>query len=167
MKTALVTLVAVLALAVIGCGPSAEQKKMLSDLTSEVTTMINDTKSSLGELDGVGSQLTSALASGDSLKMKFPKDSTAVQAALTQLNAAKARVMGVKDNVEAWINSYKAPDLANMKFDNVIADLKKAKDDLSEAKTEVQGAMSAASTALENYNNMFTNMMSKAVAKRK
>ncbi len=167
MKTALSILVAVLAFAVIGCGPSAEQKKMLSDLTSEVTTMINDTKSSLGELDGLGSQLTSALSSGDSLKQKFPKDSTAINAALTQLTTAKNRVMTVKDNVKAWIDSYKAPDLANLKFDNVIADLKKSKDDLSEAKTEVQGAMSAASTALDNYNNVFSNMMSKVVAKKK
>lgn len=167
MKTALTITVAVLTLAIIGCGPSAEQKKMLSDLTSEVTTMINDTKSSLGELEGLGSQLSSALASGDSLKMKFPKDSTSIQAALAQLTSAKDRVAGVKENVQAWIDSYKAPDLANMKFDQVIADLTKAKNDLTEAKTEVQGAMSAASTALEGFNTMFTNMMSKAVAKKK
>jgi hypothetical protein len=166
-KFSVVVMVALLGLAIIGCGPSAEQKKLIADLTGEVGTMVNDAASSLGKMDDVAGQITSAIGSADSLKMKFPKDSTAVGGAIAQLTSAKDRLMSVKDNVSAWLKNYKTPDLTNLKFDQVVSDLKKNKEELTSAVGEIQGALGAATTALDGYKGIASGLMSKVAAMKK
>jgi prefoldin subunit 5 len=73
--------------------------------------------------------------------------------------------MSVKDNVSSWINAYKAPDLTKMEYDQVIADLKKNKDELTTATSEIKGALSAASAAIDGYKNVASTLMSKVAAK--
>lgn len=165
MKKFVFVLVASLALAAIGCGPSAEQRKMVADLTGEVTNMVNDATSSLGKMEDVAGQITSAVSGGDSLAMKFPKDTTSIMGAVNQLKSAKDRLMSVKDNVSAWLKSYKTPDLTKMKFTDVVTNLKKSKDELTTATSEIQNAMSAASAALDSYKGIASGLMSKIASK--
>lgn len=165
MKNLVVPIAALILVALVGCGPSAEQKKMVADLTTEVTSMMNDAKSSLGDLDKAAGDITTSLSGADSLMMKYPKDTEAINGAVTQLKSAKDRLMSVKDNVSSWINAYKAPDLTKMKFDQVIADLKKNKDELTTATSEIKGALSAASAAIDGYKNVASTLMSKVAAK--
>jgi uncharacterized lipoprotein YehR (DUF1307 family) len=167
MKKFAFVFVAILALAIAGCGPSTEQKKMVADLTSEVTSMVNDATSSLGKMDDVAGQVASAIAAGDSLKMKFPKDSASIGSALTQLKSAKDRLMSVKDNVSAWLKNFKTPDLANMKVDEAVSNLKKNKDELTTAASEIPGTLDAATTALDGYKNIASGLMSKVATKKK
>jgi ABC-type transporter Mla subunit MlaD len=162
-------LIVVVALAVgvlAGCGPTQEQQKMLADLTTEVTSMVNTAQSSLGNLDNMAGELTSALSQGDSLAKKFPKDAPAIDAAVARLKSAGDRVTAVKGNVSAWIENYKAPDLTKLKFDEAISDLKKNKDDLTAATSEIQGALSAATDALNNYKGVAAGLMTKVVGKK-
>ncbi len=167
MKKLAVVLVALTVVSLIGCGPSAEQQKMVADLTTEVTTMVNNTSTKLGDLDNVAAQIASAVSGADSLAMKFPKDTASIMGAVNQLKSAKDRVMAVKDNVSAWISNFKTPDLTKMKFDEVLTSLKKSKDELTSAGTEVEGAMSAATAALDGYNGIASGLLSKLVAKKK
>ncbi len=146
--------IALCCLVLVGCGPSAEQKKMVMDLNSEVTTMINSAQASLGNLDDMAAQVTSAMSSADSMRMKLPEDSTSLRGAMNELNSAKDRLMGVKENVSAWLKNYKTPDLANMKIDEVTASLKKNKEELSTASTEISNALNAAKTAIDGYKNV-------------
>lgn len=165
MKKFSFVVVALIALA--GCGPDAEQKKMVADLTTEVSSMINDASSSLGKMDDIAGQITSAMSGADSLAMKFPKDTASIMGAINQLKSAKDRVMSVKDNVSEWVKNYKTPDLASMKFDQVVSDLKKNKDELTSATSEIQGALDVATTAIDGYKNVASGLMSKVMAKRK
>jgi hypothetical protein len=167
MKKLAVVLVALTVLALVGCGPSAEQKKMVADLTTEVTTMVNSTSAKLGDLDNVAGQITSAISGADSLAMKFPKDTASIMGAITQLKSAKDRVMSVKENVSAWVSNFKAPDLTKMKFDEVLTSLKKSKDELTSAGAEVEGAMTAATTALDGYKGIASGLMTKLTTKKK
>jgi ABC-type transporter Mla subunit MlaD len=151
----------------IGCGPNAEQQKMVADLTGEVSSMVNDATAALGNMDNVAGQITSALSGADSLAMKFPKDTTSIMGIANQLRSAKDRLMSVKDNVGDWLKAYKTPSLETMKFDEVVSVLKKSKDELTTAASEIQGAMGAASSALDGYKNLASGYMSKIAAKRK
>lgn len=164
MKNVL-AIVAMALIVLAGCGPSEEQRKMLADLTSEVTGMVNAAQSSLGNLDNITSQLASAVANGDSLAMKFPKEAPAITAAVNQVKSAADRVSGVKNNVSDWLKNYQAPDLTKMKFDEVISRLKKNKDDLTTATSEIEGALSAANSALEGYKSVAAGLMAKVAKK--
>lgn len=157
--------IALIGLMIAGCGPSAEQKQMLTDLTAEVTTMVSDASSSLTKMDDIAGKLTSAISDADSIAKKYPKEAAVVNSAMEELNMAKSRVTGVKDNVSAWVKNYKTRDLTKMKFEEIIANLKTSKDELSTATSEIQGALGAAGTALENYNTIASGLVAK-VAKR-
>ena len=167
MKNFSMAFVALALFAFIGCGPSAEQQKMFADLTTEVTSMVNDGSASLGKMDDVAGQITTAVTGSQELAQKFPKDTASIMGAVNQLKAAKDRLMSVKDNVGAWIANFKAPDLASGSFDKVIADLKKNKEDITSATTEIQGALSAATSALDGYNGIASGLMSKVASMRK
>ena len=158
MKKISIGMVALIALSIAGCGPSAEQKKMVTDMTGEVTTMVNDASSSLGKIDDAVKQVDAAIITGDSLKMKAPKDSTSIGNAIIQLKTAKDRLLSVKDNVSQWVAAYKTPDLEKAKFEQVVADLKKNKDEVTSASAEIQGAIDAAMTALEEYRNVASSV---------
>lgn len=162
-----VFVVVAFALAAIGCGPSAEQNKMVADLTGEVTDMINDARSSIGQMEDVAGQIASAVSGADSLAKKFPRDTTSIMGAVNQLKSAKDRLISVKDNVTAWVNNFKTPDLAAMKFDEVVSNLKKSKDELTTATSEIQGALSAASASLDGYKSVSSGLMSKTAMKKK
>ncbi|NUN03113.1 MAG: hypothetical protein HUU41_18560 [Bryobacteraceae bacterium] len=155
-------LVALLALTIVGCGPTEEQKKMVADLTTEVTTMVNDATSSLGNIDNMAGEITTAISGAQELSTKFPKEAATINDAVTKLTAAKDRLTGVKDNVSAWLQNYKTPDLATMKFDEVVTKLKTSKDELTTATTEIQGALGAAETALTEYKGIADGLMAKA-----
>jgi hypothetical protein len=167
MKTMYAVVLALLSLSVIGCGPSAEQKKMVNNLTAEVKTMADNAKSSLGQLEGVAGEITAAVAGADTLAKKYPKQAAEITDAVNKLNAAKDRVMSVKDQVNKWLATFKVPDLASMDFDKVMAKLKEDKDQLTTAKSEIEGALSAATTALEGYKNLAASLMTKVEAKKK
>lgn len=157
----------ILLLTLVGCGPSAEQKKMVADLTSEVTTMVDNVKNSLARLDNISGEVTAAIAGADSLAQKNPKDTAAISNVLNQLKSAKDRVMSVKDNVNSWIAAFKVPDLATMDFDKVMAQLKQDKEQLTTATSEIEGALTAANTALDGYKNLAANLMTRVAAKKK
>ncbi|MBI5471884.1 MAG: hypothetical protein HY961_06020 [Ignavibacteriae bacterium] len=167
MKKLAVLLTAALLIAVLGCGPSQEQKQMVADLTTEVTNLVNDTHSSLDKLDDVSGQVSSTLAGADTLARKFPKDTVSITNVVTQLHSAKDRLTSVKENVTAWIGAYKMPDLDKMKFDEVISNLKKSKDDLASATQEINGALSGATSAIENYRKVETELSTKVASKKK
>lgn len=167
MKNILVLVSALLALALIGCGPSAEQKKMVDDLTAEVKAMADNAQSSLGQLDGVAAEITTTVSSADSLAKKYPKQSAEIADVMNKLNSAKERVMSVKDNVSSWLAAFKVPDLATMDFDKVLAQLKQDKEQLITAKSEIEGALTAANTALDGYKNLAANLMTKVAAKKR
>lgn len=167
MKYFSVILVALVALVLIGCGPSAEQKKMVADLTAEVTGMVDNVKNSLGKLDNVSGEITAAIAGADSLAQKNPKDAAAITDAVNQLKTAKERLMSVKDNVNSWVAAFKVPDLATMGFDKTMAQLKQDKEQLTTATSEIEGALGAANTALDGYKNLAASLMTKVAAKKK
>ncbi len=167
MKKTFVLVMGLLALLVIGCGPSAEQKKMVDDLTAEVKTMADNAQSSLGQLDGLAGEITAAVSSGDSLAKKYPKQSAEITDVINKLNSAKERLMSVKNNVSSWLAAFKVPDLATMEFDKVMTQLKQDKEQLTTAKSEIEGALGAANAALDGYKNLAASLMTKVAAKKK
>lgn len=167
MKHVSVVLVALLALAIVGCGPSAEEKKMVDDLTAEVKSMVDNASNSVGKLEGVAGEITAAIAGADSLAKKYPKETASITSAVDQLKSAKDRVMSVKDNVSAWLAQFKLPSLETMKFDQVLSELKKQKEELSTATSEIEGALSAATSALDSYKNLASGFATKVAAKMK
>ena len=154
MKMLSALLVIIFAFTVIGCGPSEEQKKMVADLTTEVTTMVNNATTSLTKMDDIAGQITAAVSGSEQLTAKFPKEAAMVTDGVSKLTAAKDRLMSVKDNVSAWLQNYKTPDLATMKFDDVLAKLKTSKDELTTATSEIDGALGAATAALDSYKSI-------------
>ncbi|MER3523627.1 MAG: hypothetical protein C4326_06035 [Ignavibacteria bacterium] len=167
MKQVSIVLVALFALAIAGCGPSAEQKKMVDDLTAEVKSMADNASNSIGKLEGVAGEIAAAIAGADSLAKKYPKDTASITSAVSQLRSAKDRVTSVKDNVSAWLAQFKVPSLETMKFDQVLSKLKKQKEELSTATSEVEGALSAATTALDSYKGLASGLATKVAAKMK
>ncbi len=167
MKTMFAFAIVLLSLSVIGCGPSAEQKKMVDELTAEVKTMADNAKSSLDQLEGIAGEITAAVTGADTLAKKYPKQEAAITEAVNKLNAAKDRIMSVKDQVNSWLAAFKVPDLATMSFDKVMAKLKEDKDQLTTAKSEIEGALSAATTALDGYKNLAESLMTKVAARKK
>lgn len=158
---------AFLVIALTGCGPSAEQKKVAADMTTEVTTMVENVKSSLGKLDNIAGEITAAITAADSLAQKNPKEAATITEVVNQLKSAKDRAMSVKDNVNSWVAAFKAPDMATMDFDKVMAQLKQDKEQLATATSEIEGAMTAANAALDGYKNLAANLMTKVAAKKR
>jgi hypothetical protein len=167
MKNFAVTLIPVVALLIAGCGPSEEQKKMQADLTNQVAEMANATQASLGKMDDITAQVASAIASMDTLAKRFPKDTVVIAGASNQLKSANERLASVKENVSAWLSNYKSPDPSKMKFDELISDLKKSKDDLTSANGEIEGALSNATSALDGYKSVAANIATKPTKKGK
>ncbi len=167
MKNILVLVIALLTLSVIGCGPSAEQKKMVDDLTAEVKAMADNAQSSLGQLDGMVGEISTAVSRADSLAQQHPKQAAEITDVITKLNSAKDRVMSVKDNVSKWLAAFKVPDLATMGFDKALAQLKQDKEELTTAKSEIEGALTTANTALDGYKSLAASLMTKVAAKKR
>jgi uncharacterized lipoprotein YehR (DUF1307 family) len=158
MKSTLVTLAVLVAFVLAGCGKSEIQKKLESELNNEVMKMHDATMATITKATDLTSQLDGAVALQDSLAKRFPK---AFEGKTTDdLTAAKQKLAGVKDEMEKWMKGHKAYD-PNAKHDEILAQLKKDKEDLTKIKSDVEGAVAAATTAIESHKQLAADAVAK------
>jgi hypothetical protein len=151
-------LVALLALAVIGCGKSAEQKKVEADLMSTVTGLISTAKTSLDQVGGVAEQIDAAVATHESLVAKYAKQTTGWSVA--DLAAAKDKLMGAKATLGDWVAGFKEYDLT-MDHKQLVEKMTKDKEDLTAAVQGLEGAMTAATAAVESHKKAADELLAK------
>jgi hypothetical protein len=160
MKSTLVTLAVLVAFVLAGCGKSEVQKKLESDLNSEVMKMHDATMATLAKAKDLSTQIDGAVAVQDSLAKRFPK---AFEGKTTNdLTAAKEKLAGVKDEMDKWMKGHKPFD-PNGKHEDILAQLKKDKDDLTKVKNDVEGALAAATTAIDAHKQLAADAVAKTV----
>jgi hypothetical protein len=162
MKSTLITLAVLVAFVLAGCGKSEVQKKLESELNSEVMKMHDATMATIAKAKDLATQLDGAVAVQDSLAKLYPK---AFQGKTTNdLTAAKEKLAGVKDEMDKWMKGHKQFD-PNGKHEEILAQLKKDKEDLSKIKNDVEGAFAAATTAIDAHKQLATDAVAKTVKK--
>jgi len=158
MKSSLFTLAMLVAFVLAGCGKSEIQKKLESELNNEVMKMHDATMTTITKAKDLTSQLDGAAAVQDSLAKLYPK---AFEGKATDdLKAAKGKLAGVKDEMEKWMKGHKPFD-PNGKHEEILAQLKKDKEDLTKIKNDVEGAFTAATTAIDNHKQLVTDAVAK------
>lgn len=160
MKSTLVTLALLIAFVLAGCGKSEVQKKLESELNSEIMKMHDATMATITKAKDLASQLDGAVAVQDSLAKLYPK---AFEGKTTDdLKAAKEKLAGVKDEMDKWMKGHKPFD-PNGKHEEILAQLKKDKEDLTKIKNDAEGAFTAATTAIDSHKQLVTDVASKTV----
>jgi len=162
MKSTIIMLAVMVAFVLTGCGKSEVEKKLESDLNSEVMKMHDAAMATITKGKDLASQLDKSVAMHDSLAKLYPK---AFEGTTTDdLKAAKEKLASVKGEMDKWMQGHKPYD-PNMKHEEVLAQLKKDKDDLMKIKNDVDGALSGATTVLEGHKQHAADLLSKAAKK--
>jgi predicted nucleic acid-binding Zn-ribbon protein len=160
MKSTLFTLAVLIAFVLAGCGKSEVQKKLESELNNEVTKVHDAAMATMTKGKDLASQLDGAVAIQDSLTKLYPK---AFEGKTTDdLKAAKEKLAGVKDEMDKWMKGHKAYD-PNGKHEELLAQLKKDKEDLTKIKGDVEGAFAAATTAIDSHKQLVADVTAKTV----
>ena len=145
MKNVLVVLLLVAAIAFVGCGKSAEMKKMETDLNAELMKMHDGQMAGMKQVGELVSSLDAALAKTDSLTAANPK--LAEMLKTDDLKAAKEKLLAAKTGMESWMKGHKPYDV-NMKHEEVLMNLKADKDALLKVKADGEAAIAGAGAAL-------------------
>lgn len=160
MKSTLITLAVLVAFVLAGCGKSEIQKKLESELNNEVMKIHDAAMATMTKGKDLASQLDGVVATQDSLAKLFPK---AFEGKTTDdLKAAKDKLAGVKDEMDKWMKGHKAFD-PNGKHEDILAQLKKDKEDLTKIRGDVEGAFTAATTAIDSHKQLLADVAAKTV----
>ena len=145
----------VLTVALVGCGKSPEEKKMESEMSTEVTKLLDENKAALEQVSSLINQVDVTIARRDSMVVAHPKETAGHS--VEDLQNAKTRLAAAQDALEKWLKAYR-PYNEGMKHQEAMNNLKRAKEDLTNAKTNIDEASAAANTAIDHHAKLFDEL---------
>jgi hypothetical protein len=153
-----------LAAALVGCGKSAEFKKVEADLNQEIQKVHMKQMATMKVLDSLTTSLDVAIAKHTELVAKYPK---AVEGhTADDIAAAKAGIADARTAMDNWMKSYKPYD-ENQPHEQVMGQLNKDMEGLMGMQTRIDAAIKSASDAINAHAKAAEEVMAKAAKKRK
>jgi hypothetical protein len=145
MKT-LLSLPLAAALLLVGCGKSADQKKMEADLNAEVMKIHQDQMKQMTEIRDLMGGIDMELATFDKLTREHPREMKGQTP--DDLVNAKKMLLSAKGAMESWMSGYTMYH-EGMKHEEAMAKLAKDKEELASVQGKINAALSAANTTLD------------------
>ena len=127
-------LLLVVAAALVGCGKSADMKKLEADLNAEIQKVHEKQMSSMKVLDSLTASLDATMAKHTELAAKFPKALEGHSA--DDIAAAKEQIAGAKSAMDSWMKAYKPYD-ETLPHEQVMAQLNKDMEGLMGTQTQL------------------------------
>lgn len=137
----------VLAAALVGCGKSADMKKLEADLNAEIQKVHMKQMSSMKVLDSLTASLDATMAKHTELAAQFPK---APVHPVDDIAAAKEQVAAAKSAMDSWMKAYKPYD-ETLPHEQVMAQLNKDMQGLMGMQTQLDAAMKGASDVITSH----------------
>lgn len=134
-----------------GCGKSEEDKKMESDLNTQILHLHDYYMASINRMGQLQSQIDSALARHDSLARLRP--GFTASESTDDLTSVKARIDSARSAMNAWMQAY-TPYEPSMSHEVAMTKLKGDKDDLTEQTSNALGIIDAAGTAIDRHRKL-------------
>lgn len=157
-------LLLVVAAALIGCGKSADMKKLESDLNAEILKVHEKQMASMKVLDSLTASLDATAAAHAELAAKFPK--ALADHSADDIAAAKDQIAGAKSAMDAWMKAYKPYD-ENLPHEQVMAQLNKDMEGLMGIQTQLDAVMKGASDVITGHAKVAEEVMAKLDKKKK
>jgi hypothetical protein len=161
MKSRLLLLL--VAASLVGCGKSAEMKKLEADLNAEIQKVHMQQMSSMKVLDSLNASLDAAMAMHTELAAKYPKALEGHSA--DDIAAAKATIAGAKTAMDSWMKAYKPYD-ETLPHEQVMAQLNKDMQGLMGMQTQLDAAMKGASDVITAHAKAAEEAMAKFAKKK-
>jgi outer membrane murein-binding lipoprotein Lpp len=160
MKQLPVVVVAVLCLGLLlaGCGKSAEMKKLEADLNAEVMKMHEEQMKLMDGMQGLASQIDQVTAQHEELAKKFAKKMEGHST--DDLVAAKKQLTAAEETMNTWMKNFKRYD-ETLDHTEVMGQLTKYKDELTALQTQIDGAMTAAKSAITAHTDFANQLTAK------
>lgn len=156
-------LLLVVAAALVGCGKSADMKKLEADLNAEIQKVHEKQMASVKVLDSLTASLDAAMAKHTELAAKYPKALTGHAA--DDIVVAKEQIAGAKSAMDAWMKAYKPYD-ETLPHEQVMAQLNKDMEGLMAMQTQLDGAMKSASDVITGHTKAADEVIAKFGKKR-
>ncbi len=134
-----------------GCGKSQEDKKMESDLNTQILHLHDYYMASINRMGQLQSQIDSALARHDSLARLRP--GVAAGESTEDLMSVNARMDSARSAMNAWMRAY-IPYEPSMGHQEAMAKLQKDKDELTRQTSNALGIIDAAGTTIDRHRNL-------------
>lgn len=151
-------LLLVVAVALLGCGKSADMKKLEADLNAEIQKVHDKQMASMKVLDSLTASLDGTMAKHQELAAKFPK---ALEGhAADDIAAAKEQIAGAKSAMDSWMKAYKPYD-ETLPHEQVMAQLNKDMEGLMGMQTQLDAAMKGASDVITSHTKAAEDIMAK------
>lgn len=154
----------VLGLILAGCGKSADQIKMEGDLNKEITTLHDGAMAKMKQVTELTSKVGEVMAQHEHLVKEYPKQ--AAGHASDDLKAALEQLTKAKTGMEVWMKAYKPYD-PEAKHEDAMKALTKDKEELTKMQGDIDGAIAAATTAVESHTKVANELMAKMSKKKR
>lgn len=151
-------LLLVVAAALVGCGKSADMKKLEADLNAEIQKVHEKQMASMKVLDSLTASLDAAMAKHTELAAKYPK--AFVEHTADDIAAAKEQIAGAKSAMDSWMKAYKPYD-ETLPHEQVMAQLNKDMEGLMAMQTQLDGAMKGASDVITSHTQAAEEVIAK------
>jgi len=150
-------------LLIAGCGKSADQIKMEGDLSKEITVLHDGAMAKITQANDLSTRIGEVMAQHDNLVKKYPKEAAGHSS--DDLKAAMEQIVKAKSSMDAWMKGYKPYDPA-VKHAEAMKALTTHKTDLTKMKADIEGAITAATTAVESHTKVASELMAKMSKKK-
>jgi hypothetical protein len=148
MKTRMFLIMGLAMMVVMACGKSADQLKAETDLNAKVMKLHDDLMAMQKDLDGLDGQLDAAAAKHEELA----KDKTMAKKIgdhkANDIAAAMGQIAAAKEAMSVWMTGFKKYD-PKKPHEEVMKQLKADEENLTKVKTDMEGASTAAKSAIE------------------
>jgi outer membrane murein-binding lipoprotein Lpp len=165
MKTYALSFFALLlsVLLLAGCGKTAQQKEMESDLNKRVMQLHDAGMAKVDQAKAMTAQLDTILAQHEALAAKFPK--AVVGHTSDDINAAKEKLASATSAMQSWMAGHKPYDI-NMKHEEVMSQLNADLQALEKVGAQLDTAIADATGTIESHQKFATEVMAKMPAKK-
>jgi hypothetical protein len=153
----------VVAAALVGCGKSADMKKLEADLSAEILKVHEKQMASMQVLDSLTASLDAAMVKHEELAAKSPKALEGHTA--DDIAAAKEQIAGAKSAMDSWMKAYKPYD-ETLPHEQVMAQLNKDMEGLMGLQSQLDGVMKSASDVITKHAKAAEEVVTKAGKKK-
>ena len=158
MKKLMLLFVLALAVALTGCGKSAEMKKMESDLFASVNKMHVDGMALMTRATAQVATIDETIAMCDKFVAEHPKETAGHNHA--DLMAVKEKLSAGVTGMKKWMSDFKPYD-EKMKHEDVMAQLATSKDGIVKVKADLDAALASAESAVAAHKAQGEELMAK------
>ncbi|MBP1647253.1 MAG: hypothetical protein H6Q30_698 [Bacteroidetes bacterium] len=150
-------------LVLAGCGKSAEQKQMESDLNKRVMAMHDTEMAKMRQAQDLTSQLDSVMSMHDALVGKYPKET--VGHSSDDINVAKEKLASARAAMDAWMSGHKPYD-ENVTHTEVMAKLNADIQGLEKVREQADTAIADATSVIESHRKAAADLLAKKSPKK-